>query len=167
VHTYAIMTSMNGAQETAEVIAAFDSTVPDAGRRELLDALAHGDAAVRRGLDTSFRTTDPDQATAVTIAVLTMLSAGFVQYLGERAADRLVHLFTATRDWLRRRQPESTAPVQIEVVDQVTGLEFRVSAGDPDAAGLLLAEAIRAAHAAQQIRPLRWVDDRWQDSPPE
>lgn len=152
---------MSGGSEAAQVVITFDSTVPAAERQSLVAALTEDGVTTRRSLDSGFRSSSPDQVVVVTVAVLTMLSTGFVQRFGERAADQVSRVFTTARDWLRRRRSPSAAPAQVEIIDEASGIEFRVSAGDPDAAGRLLAEAVRAASQIQQNRPLRWVGDRW------
>ncbi|UMP07236.1 hypothetical protein [Amycolatopsis sp. EV170708-02-1] len=152
---------MSGDSGSTQLVIAFDSTVPAAERQDLVLALAGHDVSARRGLDLGFRSPGPDQVVVVTVAVLTMLSTGFVQRFGEQAADQVGRVFTTARDWLRRRRSVAAAPAQVEIVDQALGIEFRVSADDPDAAGRLLSEAVRAASQLQQNRPLRWIDDRW------
>ena len=155
------MDAMRGDSPSATVLIAFDCTVPDVERQSLVAALTGQGVVTSRTLDLGFRSLGPDEATVATVAVLTMLSTGFLQRFGQQTADRAIHVFTAARDWLRSRGTSPAAPVSVEIVDQASGVEFRVSAGDPDAAGRLLFDALCAARQIRQDRPLRWVGDGW------
>lgn len=155
------MDAMTRDSPPARVVMAFDSTVPAAERQNLVAALTEHGVVTRRSLDLGYRSPGPDEATVVTVAVLTMLSTSFLQRFGEQTADQVIHVFTAARDWLRRRGTSRAAPAHIEIVDQASGVEFRVSAGDPDAAGRLLSEALRAASVIRENRPLDWDGNRW------
>lgn len=140
----------------AQVTVSFDAGVPAEERQPLLEALASREVSARRGLDIGVRTVSPEQAEVVTVAVLTMLSTGFIQRFGAQAADRTAKVFTAARDWLRRRPPAQSAVAEVEIVDEATGVEVRVTASDPDQAGRLLRDAITASHRLRRNQPLRW-----------
>jgi hypothetical protein len=144
----------------AQVTVSFDAAVPAEERQHLLEDLTSREVPVRRGMDIGFRTVPAEQAEVVTVAVLTMLSTGFVQRVGEQAADRTAKVFTIARDWLRRRTPAGSTVTEVEILDEATGIEIRVTTSDPDQAGRLLRDAITAAHRLRRNQPLRW-DQGW------